>query len=337
MTPSGILFPKLVVTGGAGYVGSALVPFLIGLGYDVTVIDLFLYGEDVFDGIQGSPRLHAVKGDIRDMDVLEKTFKGADAVLHLACISNDPSFELDPGLGKSINYDAFLGILKMVRKCKNKRLIYASSSSVYGVREEPDVREDSPCTPLTDYSKFKLLCEEDLKSADIGNCEYVIIRPATVCGYAKRMRLDLTVNILTINALARGEIVVHGGKQRRPNINIKDMIEAYRVLLESPTALVHRETFNAGYENHSVGDIADMVKAEVKDPALKIRVEPTVDHRSYHINSDRIAVALGFRAKLTIGDAVRSICEAYRSNQIPNALDDPKYYNIKTMQKVGLR
>ena len=337
MTSSRMLFPKLAVTGGAGYVGSALVPHLIGVGYDVTVIDLFLYGDDVFDGISGSPRLHIVKGDIRDTEILKRTFKDADAVIHLACISNDPSFELDPDLGKTINYDAFLGILKAVRHCGNRRLIYASSSSVYGVREEPNVREDSPCTPLTDYSKYKLLCEEDLKSADIGNCEYVIIRPATVCGYARRMRLDLTVNILTINALARKEIVVHGGKQRRPNINIRDMIEAYRVLLESPSAAVHRETFNAGYENHSVGDIANMVKSEVSDPDLKIRVEPTVDHRSYHINSDRIAERLGFRAKHTIGDAVRSICDVYRAGRIPNALTDPKYYNIKTMQQVGLR
>lgn len=341
MTSPSILFPKLVITGGAGYVGSALVPHLINHGYDVTVLDLFLYGEDVFDGAGGGragpPKLHTVKGDIRDANLLEKTFKGADAVIHLACISNDPSFELDPGLGKSINYDAFGGILRAANTCKIKRLIYASSSSVYGVRDEPNVSEDSPCRPLTDYSKFKLLCEEDLKSADLGGGEYVIIRPATVCGYARRMRLDLTVNILTINALARKEIVVHGGNQLRPNINIKDMIEAYRVLLEASSAKVQGETFNAGYENHSVAQIAEMVRAEVRDPALKIRVEPTVDQRSYHINSDRIAQKLGFRARQTIGDAVQSICDAYRSDRIPNALEDPKYYNIKTMQRIGLK
>lgn len=330
-------FPRVAVTGGAGYVGSALVPFLIGRGYEVSVVDLFLYGEDVFNGIGSPPALRKVKGDIRDESLLRRALRGVECVIHLACISNDPSFELDPALGRSINYEAFLGLLRVVRECGVRRFIYASSSSVYGVRSEPNVREDSPCEPLTDYSRYKLECEQVLRTGDLGGCESVVLRPATVCGYAPRMRLDLTVNILTIHALARKEIIVFGGKQLRPNINIKDMVDVYRVLLEAPGEKVAGETFNAGYENHSVGEIAEMVREAVGDPEVTVRMEPTADHRSYHINSDKIAERLGFRARWTIQDAVRSIRDAYVQGRIPDPLGDPRYYNIKTMQKAGLR
>jgi nucleoside-diphosphate-sugar epimerase len=330
-------YQNVAVIGGAGYVGSALVPYLAGLGYEVTVIDLFLFGEDVFNGMQHSRSLRRVKGDIRDAALLKRELRGIDAVIHLACISNDPSFELDPKLGKAINYDAFIGLLTAVRENGVKRFIYASSSSVYGVKSEPNVREDNTCEPLTDYSKYKLLCEQVLKSTDLGSCEYVILRPATVCGYAPRMRLDLTVNILTISALARKEIRVYGGSQLRPNINIKDMIEAYRILLEAPKEKIHGEIFNAGYENLSVAKLAGLVQQEVRDPEVVITVEPTYDQRSYHINSDKIRRALGFEPCHTVGEAVQSICDAYRKGCIPNPLTDPRYYNINTLQAVKLQ
>jgi len=330
-------YHNVAVIGGAGYVGSALVPYLASLGYEVTVIDLFLFGEDVFNGMQNSRSLKRVKGDIRDATLLKRELSGIDAVIHLACISNDPSFELDPGLGKSINYDAFIGLLQAVHENGVKRFIYASSSSVYGVKSEPHVREDNTCEPLTDYSKYKLLCEQVLQSTDLGNCEYVILRPATVCGYAPRMRLDLTVNILTINALARKEIRVYGGSQLRPNINIKDMIEAYRILLEAPREKIHGEVFNAGYENLAVAELAGLVQREVGDPEVVITVAPTHDQRSYHINSDKIKRVLGFEPCHTVGEAVQSICDAYRKGYIPNPLSDPRYYNISTLQAVKLQ
>lgn len=332
-----LVFERVAITGGAGYIGSALVPALIGRGHDVSVLDLFLYGEGVFPVVGNPKQLHLIKGDLRDEELLRRAFEGVDCVIHLACISNDPSFELNPGLGRSVNYDAFFGLLRAVRSAGVRRLIYASSSSVYGVREERDVRETSACDPLTDYSKYKLLCEEALRSTDLGQCEFVILRPATVCGYAPRLRLDLIVNVLTISALVRKQIVVYGGQQLRPNINIKDMVAAYELLLEAPTAKVHRETFNVGYENHSVAEIAEIVKDVVGDPAVTIRVEPTVDLRSYHINSDKISARLGFKSQHAIEDAARSICDAYRGGRIPNPLDDPRYYNIKTMQLTGLR
>jgi nucleoside-diphosphate-sugar epimerase len=322
---------KVAITGGAGYVGSALVPYLESCGYDVTVVDLFLYGEPVLDGVA----CRKVRGDIRDEGLLRREFKGMDAVIHLACVSNDPSFELDPTLGKSINYDAFPGIVRACRDNGVGRFIYASSSSVYGVREEPQVREDSPCTPLTDYSKFKLLCEDLLRESDYRG-DWVIARPSTVCGFAPRMRFDLVVNILTINALVRQAITVFGGSQLRPNINIKDMVEAYRVLLEAPREKIHRQTFNIGYENYSVSKLAEIIKAAVGDPKVTITASPSNDLRSYHVNSDLILKTLGYAPRHTLEDAVQSIVQAYRRGVFKDPLTNPLYHNIRLMQSVKL-
>ena len=332
----GPLLKRVAITGGAGYVGSALVPYLLDRGYEVTSVDLMMYGDDVFGDYSNHPGLRIVKADIRDEPKVTDVFADQDAVIHLACVSNDPSFELDPELGKSINYDAFAGLLRAVKSSDATRFIYASSSSVYGLRDEPDVTEDSPCTPLTDYSKYKLLCEEQLQKTDMGDVDWVVVRPATVCGYSRRLRLDVVVNILTISALARGQIRVFGGEQLRPNIHIDDMVDVYGLLLESPSDLIRGQVFNAGDENLKVNEIAELVSDVVNDPILEIVFEPTDDNRSYHINSDRIRDVLGFETSHTVADAVRGIVEAYRRGDIPNALDSSAYYNIRRMQEVKL-
>jgi len=319
------------VTGGAGYVGSVLVPKLLDKGYRVRVLDLYLYGEDVLDAVKDHPHLEQIKGDLRDRALLEKIIPGTDALIHLACISNDPSFELDPKLGKSINYDAFLILVAVARQCRVKRFIYASTSSVYGIKEEENVTEELPPEPLTDYSKYKALCEEVLLKEQSPDFTTVVIRPATICGYSPRLRLDLTVNILTNLAVNTGRITVFGGQQKRPNIHIEDMADLYLQLLELPEEKVAGKIFNAGYDNYRVSEIAETVRRAVEKDGLEIVTTPSNDNRSYHISSEKIKRELGFTPKHTIEEAVKDLCDAFKTGKIPHPLDDIRYYNIKTM------
>jgi len=331
---------KIIITGGAGYVGSVLSPYLLDRGYDVTVLDLFLYGDDFFKAFTDHKNFHLVKGDIRDTTLINTHIKDKDCVIHLACISNDPSFDLNPDLGKSINFDAFKGIVKATQESSVKRFIYASSSSVYGVSDAPNVSETTACNPLTDYSKFKLQCEDVLHSAQLRDCTATIIRPATVCGYAPRLRLDLTVNILTTHALVNQKMRVFGGSQLRPHVYMLDMIEAYRLLLESPHDKVHGEVFNAGYENSSVLKTAECIKERLEKRGKKdivIAVEKTNDLRSYHIDSSKIKKQLGFEPKYTLNDAVDSLAFAFERGFIENPMDNTFYYNIKRMNEINLQ
>lgn len=330
-------YKNLLITGGGGYVGSALVPALLHEGYRIKVVDLFWYGRQVFGEIGQHPQLELVELDIRDRVRLREAMKGIDVVIHLACISNDPSFELDPSLGKTINYDSFSGLLQSASEQGIKRFIYASSSSIYGVKEEPDVREDAEPMPLTDYSRFKLDCERDLLgNAQHNSMERVIVRPATVCGYAPRLRLDLTVNILTIHALVNRKIRIFGGKQLRPNLNIKDMVRAYQVFLDAPASKVDREAFNVGFQNRSVEDIAKLVRDTIGDTSIQLEYTPSDDNRSYHVNSDKIKRVLAFEPKFGLEDAIGSIAAAYRTKQIPDPFKNTLYSNIKRMQELNV-
>lgn len=322
---------SVLVTGGAGYVGSILVPKLLDKGYKVTVLDLYLFGEDVFDGVKGNSNLIQIKGDIRDNTLLEKIMPGVDAVIHLACISNDPSFELDPELGKSINYNAFLHLVSIAKKNGVKRFIYASTSSVYGIKEEEDVTESLTLEPLTDYSKFKALCEPILLKEKSPSFTPVVIRSATVCGYSPRQRLDLTVNILTNHAVNVGIIKIFGGEQKRPNIHIQDITDLYVKLLEYQDHLISGKIFNVGFENYKIKEIAQMVKRVVGREDLKIETVPTDDNRSYHISSEKIKRELGFEPKNTIEDAINDLCTAFKEGKIPDPINNIRWYNIKTM------
>lgn len=326
----------VLVTGGAGYVGCVLIPKLLAAGWRVTVYDLMLFGDE---GLPAHPNLRVIKGDIRDILVLSAALEGAQSVIHLACISNDPSFELDPALSTSINYDCFEPLVVAAKAAGARRFIYASTSSVYGVSDAPEVTEEHPLVPLTDYNKYKGLCEPLLLRHQSPAFTTVILRPATVCGYSPRMRLDLTVNILTNHAVHRGVITVFGGAQKRPNIHIDDVAELYVKLLEYPDALIAGETFNAGYENHPVAQLAEMarrvVEQEMPDKA-PIRVETTTsdDLRSYHVSSAKIAQKLGYVPRRTIEDAIRDLCRAFKAGKLPNSFTDERYYNVKTVKKI---
>ena len=323
---------KIFITGGAGYVGAMLVPHLLEEGYELTVLDLMIYGVDV---LPSHPNLNAMKGDIRDQTLLKELIPGHDAVIHLACISNDPSFELNPELGKSINLDAFRPLVEISKSANVKRFVYASTSSVYGIKEEEDVHEEMILEPLTDYSRFKADCEKILAEYQSDDFTTVTIRPATVCGYSPRQRLDVVVNILTNLAYHRREISVYGGDQLRPNIHIADMVEAYFVLLNAPKEKIAGKTFNAGYENQPVRKLAETVKRVVGED-VKLITTPTDDHRSYHISSRKMKEELGFEATHTIREAVEDLCSAFDRGLLPDSLKNERYFNIRRMQNLEL-
>tara|TARA_Y100001970_G_C14232047_1_gene859250 strand:+ start:2067 stop:3047 length:981 start_codon:yes stop_codon:yes gene_type:complete len=323
---------KIFITGGAGYVGAMLVPSLLNEGYKVTVLDLMIYGEDV---LPTHPNLISIKGDIRNQDLLKKHLIDCDIVIHLACISNDPSFELNPSLGKSINLDAFRPLLEISVSSGVERFIYASSSSVYGIKEEPNVHELMTLEPLTDYSRFKADCEKILSEYQTNNFTTVTIRPATVCGFSPRQRLDVVVNILTNLAYHKREISVFGGDQLRPNIHISDMVQAYKVLIKAPKKKIAGEIFNAGYENQPVSQLAETVKLVVGED-VKLVTVPSNDNRSYHISSEKIKKKLGFQATNGIRVAVKDLCNAFQKKLLVNSLDNEMYFNIKRMQNISL-
>lgn len=331
------IFDSVLVTGGAGYCGSFLVPQLLDLGYKVTVYDIMYYG---FDHLPvDNPNLTVVEGDIRNTEHLAEHLQGIDAVLHLACISNDASFELDEALSTTVNLDAFEPMVIAAKEAGAKRFIYASSSSVYGISDEPDVTEDHPLVPLTLYNEFKGMCEPLLKKHTDDSFTGVTFRPATVCGYAPRLRLDLSVNILTNHAVSNGKITVFGGTQLRPNLHIQDYADLCKLLLAAPKEKVADEIFNCGYQNMSIMEIALAVKKVVEEEfpekgEIEIVTTPTDDIRSYHINSDKITQALGFKPKMSVEDAARGLCKVFREGGIPDSFDDDCYYNVRTMKAI---
>ncbi len=332
---------SILVTGGAGYVGSVLVPRLLQRGHVVTILDLFLYGHHVLDAVRNHPNLVIVQGDIRNAPAVHKAMAGCDMVIHLACISNDPSFELDPDLGKSINFDAFRPLVQAAKAADVKRFVYASSSSVYGIKEEEEVTEDLTVEPLTDYSRYKALCEQILEEEREPGFTTLTIRPATVCGYSPRQRMDVIVNILTNHAVSKRSIKVFGGEQARPNIHIDDMVRAYEMSVSLPDSLIDGKIYNVGHDNASVIELAETVREIVsRDNTLggdiDLEVVPTDDHRSYRVTSKKIAAEWGFVAEKTIGDAVRDLLSAFKDGRLADTMTDERYFNIKMMQSIDL-
>lgn len=326
---------RILITGGAGYVGSLLTINLERLGHEVLIYDTCFYGKD---HIQTSAKLKLIEGDIRDKNKFESAVQGCDIVIHLACISNDPSFALNEGLSKTINFDCFEDLVKISKKSKVKRFIYASSSSVYGFSDHDNVTEEHPLVPLTLYNKFKGMCEPILKKYTDENFVGTIVRPATICGYAPHCRLDLSVNILTNFAVNNKKIVVlGGGEQKRPNLHVADMCRSYEFFIAAPADKINNEIFNVSYENKKIIELAHVVKNNVQNffkyENIEIEIkQETADKRSYHVNSDKIKRVLGFSPKFNIDDAVISLCEAFKANKLPNSLTDPKYINVATLK-----
>jgi nucleoside-diphosphate-sugar epimerase len=330
------LFQRIFVTGGAGYCGSRLVPQLLKHGYNVTVYDIMYFGSRF---LPKHPDLRVIEGDIRDVEKLADAVMNHDALVSLACISNDASFELNESLSTSINYDAFEPMVLAAKRARVRRFVYASSSSVYGVSDQADVTEEHPLVPLTLYNKYKGMCEPLLGMHTDERFVGVTFRPATVCGYAPRQRLDLSVNILTNHAVNNNKITVFGGSQLRPNLHIQDYVDAVELLLTVPDDKIRGEIFNVGYQNLSIMDIAHLVRKVVQQEfpdrgQIDIVTTPTDDIRSYHINSDKIRRVLRFQPKHTIEDAVGELCAAFREGKLPNSMQDDSYFNVRRLKRM---
>lgn len=323
---------RVLVTGGAGYIGAVLVPKLLSAGREVTVYDTFLYGEAPLAPLAGRPGFAAVRGDLRDHDLLRETLAGGrfDAVIHLAAISNDPSSELDPELTRAVNLRALEVLMPAAKLAGVRRFLYASSASVYGVRDEPEVTEELSLEPITLYARFKAEGETILNALCDRDFCGVSVRAATVCGVSPRLRLDLTINILTEHAVRRGAIRVFGGSQLRPNLHIEDLADFYALLLDADPAVVAARAYNVCAANASVLELAEMVRREV-DPGLPIEIVPTDDLRSYHLSAERAARELGFRPRRPLESAVRELAAALRDGRVENPAG-PIHRNVEWMK-----
>lgn len=310
---------KLLVTGGCGYKGSVLVPKLLTQGHTVTVVDIQWFG----NFLAPHKNLTVVQGDIRQPE--ETWFQGVDAVIHLASVANDPCSDLNPKLSWEVGPLASMHLIKMAVDNGAKQFIYASSGSVYGVNDAPQVTEDLPLKPITEYNKTKMVTERVLLSYK-DQIAVQIVRPATVCGCSPRMRLDVSVNMMSMQALTNGVMTVFGGDQVRPNIHIDDITDLYLFLLENAQV---QGVYNAGFENLSILEIAKMVTKHVD---AEIEVTPSSDPRCYRLNSDKL-LATGYKPKKSVEMAIKEIAISYRAETLR---DEDHYYNLKTMKTLGV-
>ncbi len=311
---------KILVLGGCGYIGTILTETLLGDGHHVTVVDIMWFG----NFLKEHKNLRVIREDVRNVEKIP--MQAIDVVIHLANVANDPCSELDSQLSWDVNVLATMRLVERAISNKVKQFIYASSGSVYGVKEESDVTEELSLVPISDYNKTKMISERVL----ISYRDKILIqcvRPATVCGYSPRMRLDLSVNMLTVQALANRKITVLGGSQVRPNIHIKDMVAVYSYLLKMGDKI--EGIYNAGFENISILDIAKKIVTQV--PA-EIIISESNDPRSYRLCSDKLRAA-GFRQKYSVDDAIKELVNEFQAGHLK---DEDRWYNIKTMKTLKL-
>tara|TARA_B100000989_G_scaffold191598_1_gene144356 strand:- start:54784 stop:55791 length:1008 start_codon:yes stop_codon:yes gene_type:complete len=328
---------NLLITGGSGYVGSRLIYKLL----DETDINISNYDVSLFGDkhLPKNKKFFYFKEDITNSKKFSEiiSLREIDIVLHLACISNDPTYELNSQLSKKINYDCFEDLVRVSKENGVNKFIYASTCSVYGISNSPNVTETNELKPITDYNKYKALCEPILKKYLDNNFHGIIIRPATVCGFSEKMRFDLTVNILTNYAINKGFIRVFGGKQSRPNCHIDDMCDLYKILIMNDISQFNGEVFNAGTENLRILEVAEKVKQVVEERLninnIEIRVEESADIRSYMINSDKIKNVLGFSFQKTVVNAIEDLCDAFENKKIKDSFSD-EWSNIKVLSKM---
>jgi nucleoside-diphosphate-sugar epimerase len=323
---------EILVTGGAGYIGAVLVPELLSDGHRITVLDAFLYGTDPDSDPIVHERCRRLRGDIRDFEYVDSVLQkgGFDTIIHLAAISNDPSSELEPEVTRSVNLDAVDHLMHSAKRHGVKRFLYASSASVYGIKDTENVTEDLPLEPITIYAECKAKGEAILDGLVDDGFVGVSVRSATVCGYSPRLRLDLTINLLTDQALTDGRIRVFGGDQMRPNVHVRDLSDFYRTLLTAPADEISGKAFNVCRENASVMSLAEMIRDEL-DPSIPIETVPSDDPRSYHLCAEKARVHLGFEPRRELVTAVRELRDAYDSGEVPDSRSTV-YRNVAWMK-----
>jgi nucleoside-diphosphate-sugar epimerase len=307
---------NILVTGACGYKGNVLVPKLLDAGHSVIAFDIMWFGND----LTPHSNLKVIQGDVRNIS--EIPLEGVDAIIHLSSVANDPAGDLDPKLTWEISALATMQLIDRAARLGIKHFIYASSGSVYGLKDEAQVTEDLTLVPLSEYNKTKMVAERVVLSYS-NQMTVQVVRPATVCGISPRMRFDVSVNMLTMQALNRGEITVLGGDQTRPNIHIDDITDLYLFLLNRPDIT---GVYNAGFENLSIRRIAEMA---CEKASAKITVLPSNDPRSYRVNSDKL-LATGFRPRKTVENAIDEICQAYREGRLK---DEERFHTLPWMQK----
>lgn len=335
-----MLSKKILIFGGSGYVGSKLIFSLLKKNFIVINYDRNLFGSKhlPFD----NKRFYQTNGDVRDYKKISFTIKKEkpDTVIHLACISNDPGFLLNKKLSKEVNYDSFKKLMKISKNTSINKFIFASTCSVYGVSKIKNVTENHPLKPITLYNKYKVDCEKIFLNSLDEKFRGCIIRPATACGLSPKMRFDLTVNILTNYAFKKGFIKVFGGKQKRPNVHIDDMVRVYTDLCENNLSKINKEIFNVGFENLSINQIAKKVKFEVErilKKEIKIIKEKSNDIRSYHVNSDKIKRILNFKPKKEVSDAIKEICITFKNKKLSDSFSNINYFNVKKLKKINFK
>lgn len=322
---------RVLVTGGAGYVGSLLVPKLAEDGHDVIVFDRFLFRDDVFREYINDRRLAIIRGDVCDNGRVSWAMRGVEAVIHMACIANDPTLDLAPELGRQINRDAFVPLVHAARKAGVKRFIYASSSSVYGIK--PDLAtEYMTCEPLTDYSRYKYECELAL-AEEKGDMVTVVLRPATLCGWSPRLRLDTVPNLFVAQAVCNGEITLFGGEQYRAMLDVRDMVKLYQMMLKLPDEAIDGKTWNVVRQNITMAGMADKVAALVPE-CKHISRTATADLRSYAISGRKLLMDIHWKPSRFIGRAIQDLATRIRNGSVPAPITNDIYYNVRRVGRL---
>lgn len=334
---------KILLIGGSGYVGSKLIFELLKNKFMVINYDLNLFGKKHLP--LKNKKFKQISEDIRNIKKISNVIEKyrPDTIIHLACISNDPSYVLNKQLSKKVNYDSFIKLINLLEKKPNivKKFIFASTCSVYGVSSKNNVTENHPLKPITEYNKYKAKCEKILlRAIKKKHFKGIIIRPATVCGVSPKMRFDLTVNILTNYAYKKGYIKVFGGSQKRPNIHIDDIVRLYVKLSKINLTEYNGQIFNCGFENYTIIKIAKKVKnivSKILNKNIMIYKEPSSDIRSYHANSNKIKKILNFYPKKTVENAIKDICNEFKNGRLKDSFTNTNYFNVKKIKKINLK